>query len=150
MHCDACAIKNLIYHYADCIDRGDLAAAAGLFARGRILTRDGTGVEQVVEGAAAIGALYTAYTRLYEDDGTPHTQHLTSNVIVELEEGGQHARASSYAMVFQALEDFPLQPIVGVRYADRFGKNNGQWYFTERRIDMRLTGDLSRHLLQPV
>jgi hypothetical protein len=51
-------------------------------------------------------------------------------------------------MVFQALEEFPLQPIIGVRYHDRFARTGAGWRFAERRIDTRLVGDLSRHLLQ--
>jgi hypothetical protein len=150
MTCDACRIKNLIYRYADSIDRGKLDVVADLFKRGRLIAVDGAGNDQEMAGADAISAVYAAFTRLYEDDGTPHTQHLTSNVIVEVEEGGQRAAASCYAVVFQAVEDFPLQPIIGVRYQDVFEKTEDQWHFASRRIETRLTGDLSRHLLQPV
>lgn len=150
MNCDACDIKNLIYRYADYIDRGQLKAVARLFERGRLIAVDGAGDEQELVGVEAIAAMYAAFTRLYEDDGTPHTQHLTSNVIVEVEEGGQRAAASCYAVVFQALEDFPLQPIIGVRYQDVFEKAGEQWYFASRRIETRLTGDLGQHLLKPV
>ncbi|WP_218004149.1 hypothetical protein [Nocardia araoensis] len=32
------------------------------------------------------------------------------------------------------------------RYHDRFERVDGQWPFAERRVHIRLTGDLSRHL----
>jgi hypothetical protein len=150
MECDVCAIKNLIYRYAEHMDRGELDKVAGLFAHGRVIGADGEGNESVAEGAAAVEAMYRSFARLYEDDGTPHTQHVTTNVRVELEDDGQRARAHSYAVVFQALGDFPLQPIIGVRYRDRFERADGAWRFTERRIIGRLFGDLSRHLLRPV
>lgn len=53
-------------------------------------------------------------------------------------------------MVFQAVDDFPLQPIIGVRYYDKFAKSDDGWLFTERRMDSHLFGDLSRHLLQEI
>ena len=150
MSCDRCDIKNLIYQYADYIDRGDLDSAAALFSDGKLIAAGTDGEETEFAGAAAVHALYSAFTRLYPDDGSPHTLHMTTNVIVDVEAGTDRASAKSYAVVFQAVEDFPLQPIIGVRYHDRFEKSDGEWRFSERRIETHLIGDLSRHLLQPV
>jgi len=146
--CDCCAIKNLIYQYASHLDDGDLDAVAALFRRGRILARDEAGATVPIEGAEAVLALYRAFTRIYDDDQTPHTLHMTTNVAVVPEPGSQRASATSYAVVFQSLADLPLQPIIGVRYYDRFVKDDDGWRFEERRIETRLTGDLSRHLLR--
>lgn len=149
MSCDSCAIKNLIYHYAHCLDGGDLEGVASLFLNGRIIAVSEDGSEFPIEGPEAVLALYRSFTRLYEDDGSPHTLHMTSNVLVDIAEGGLTATSKSYALVFQALQGFPLQPIIGVRYFDRFDKGEQQaWRFSERRIDTRLKGDLSRHLLR--
>jgi hypothetical protein len=75
--------------------------------------------------------------------------------MVDVAADGATATAQSYAVVFQAVDDFPLQPIIGVRYYDTFAndtlaKSAGGWRFTERKIESHLFGDLSRHLLQPV
>jgi len=148
MACNSCAIKNLIYQYAHHIDNGDLESVAAKFAEGKIVAVDQRGGETDVVGAEAVRALYRSFTRIYDDDGSPHTLHMTSNVLVDLEDGGERARARSYAVVFQALGDFPLQPIIGVRYFDTFALGAGGWRFGERRIDVRLQGDLSRHLLR--
>ena len=150
MQCDICAIKNLVYRYADLIDRGDFTAVADLFADATIRTGAPGSDSAEVVGAEAVEAMYRSFARLYEDDGTPHTQHVTTNVLVELDADGHGASARSYAVVFQALDDFPLQPIIGVRYYDRLRKRGEQWHFAERRIESRLAGDLSRHLLQPM
>jgi 3-phenylpropionate/cinnamic acid dioxygenase small subunit len=150
MQCESCAIKNLIYRYADLIDSGDLDAVAALFAHGRILATGGDGQDSEVIGAEAVNAMYRSFTRIYEDNGTPHTRHVTTNVMVDVDEDGQLASARSSAVVFQALNDFPLQPVIAVRYQDRFEKANGEWRFVERRILSDLFGDLSRHLLRPV
>ena len=148
MSCDSCEIKNLIYRYAHYIDSGDLDAVAGMFAEGCIVAGESADKAARISGSAAIAELYSSFTRLYEDDGTPHTMHLTSNVVIDLAPDGESASASCYAVVFQAVEELPLQPIIGVRYYDEFRKSDGRWRFAERRIVPRLTGDLSHHLLQ--
>lgn len=150
MQCDICLIKNLVYRYADLVDRGDFPAVAALLADATILTgAPGSDGAEVV-GVDVVEAMYRSFARLYEDDGTPHTLHVTTNVMVDLDADGSGAGARSYAVVFQALDDFPLQPIIGVRYYDRFLNTGEEWRFAERRIESRLAGDLSRHLLQPM
>lgn len=148
MSCDHCVIKNLIYQYAHHIDAGDLDAVAAMFDQGRIVAVDGQGRDAPIVGAQAVLNLYRSFTRIYEDDATPHTLHLTSNVLVEVGAQGDSASAKSYAIVFQALDTFPLQPIIGVRYYDEFVRAGAGWRFAERRIDTHLVGDLSRHLLR--
>lgn len=149
MECDSCAIKQLIYRYAQLLDAGDLEGVAGLFSHGRIVAAGQSG-DALIEGAAGVLALYRSFTRLYDDDGTPHTLHLTSNVVVTTDADRAAASAQSCAVVFQAVQGFPLQPIIGVRYEDRFENATSGWRFSERRIDTRLTGDLSRHLLKDI
>jgi hypothetical protein len=122
MQCDSCDIKNLIYQYADYLDRGDLRAVAALFDGGRLVAVMEGGAESEIVGEQAVHDMYRSFTRLYEDNGTPHTLHMTTNVIVEVEEGGLIASSRTYAVVFQAVDDFPLQPIIGVRYYDSFSK----------------------------
>ncbi|RLA57562.1 MAG: nuclear transport factor 2 family protein [Gammaproteobacteria bacterium] len=150
MSCDSCAIKNVIYRYADLIDRGDFRGVAAMFSRGKIVSLDGQGRKNDIVGEEAIYGLYSNFTRLYQDDGSPHTLHMTSNVMVDVDEAGKVASSQSYAVVFQVMDDFPLQPIIGVRYYDTFAKIDEAWHFTERQINTRLMGDLSRHLLRPI
>ena len=150
MQCDSCDVKNLIYQYADYLDRGDLRSVAALFDGGRLVAVMEGGAESEIVGEQAVHDMYRSFTRLYDDDGTPHTLHMTTNVIVEVDEDGLSASSRSYAVVFQAVDDFPLQPIIGVRYYDRFSKLSGNWAFNERKIESHLMGDLSRHLLQPI
>jgi ketosteroid isomerase-like protein len=141
---DYFAIQNLIYRYCDRIDRGDFAGIAQLFAHAEIHV---PALPEPVRGVAAIEAMYTQFTRLYPETGTPRTRHVTSNVIIE-PDGADAARAQSYVLVHQATDVLPLQPIIGGRYYDRFAKAEGAWRFTERRMEMDLFGNLSAHLLQ--
>ena len=150
MHCDSCEIKNLLYQYADHLDNGDLDSVAQMFAHAKMIGVASDGSESCNEGAEAIKAMYQSFTRIYEDNGTPHTKHMTSNVIVDVDDSGLHASSKAYAVVFQSVDDFPIQPIIGVRYFDKFEKVDGSWRFSERKIVSHLFGDLSRHLLVPM
>lgn len=135
-------IKNLIYRYAELLDDGDVAAVAQLLGRARFIGPDGA---EQGSGAQAIEAIYSAFLRLYPD-GTPQCQHVTSNVIVEID--GDAATARSYFTVLQATANLPLQPIMAGRYHDSFARDTGGWYFSSRQMLPRLAGDLSAHLLQ--
>ena len=141
---DSFAIQNLIYLSCERIDRADFKGIGQLFAHAAIYV---PALPEPVRGAEAVTAMYTQFTRVYPQSGTPRTRHVTSNVIIEPD--GEHAaRAWSYVLVHQATEGLPLQPIIGGRYADRFAKVEGGWRFTERRMEMDLFGNLSAHLLQ--
>lgn len=138
------AIENLIYRYAELIDDGDFAGVGQLFARGAITSST---MEGGVSGAEAVQKMYDAYTKVYED-GTPRTQHITTNVAIEVDEAAGTATGKLRFTVFQQLEDFPLQPVISGRYQDRYARDErGQWYFVERKMRPTLFGDLSRHLL---
>jgi ketosteroid isomerase-like protein len=135
-------IENLVYAYAELIDAGDLAGVAALFRHGRIVAAPGV----VVEGVDAVRRLYEHSTRLY-DDGTPRTRHVTTNVIVEVDEaGGTGSSRASYTVV-QQTDALPLQPIIVGRYRDSFHRVDGRWCFDTREMFVDLTGDLGHHLL---
>ena len=137
------AIANLVYRYAECMDDGDFAGVATLFAAGCVVGPDG----RESRGFDAVLALYTGAARIYADTGTPLTQHVTTNLIIELDPTRQGALARSCFTVFQAAEGFPLQAIITGRYRDEFQFRAGEWRFRRREIYPRLTGNLDRHLL---
>jgi hypothetical protein len=140
------AIENLLHTYAERIDAGDLEGVADLFAHGRIRASADAPPEQAVTGRDAVLAMYRGSTRLY-DDGLPHTRHVTTNSIVEVDEAAGTASARSTFTVFQQVDDFPLQPIISGRYHDTFHLVDGAWWFDTRIMHVDLVGDLSRHLL---
>jgi 3-phenylpropionate/cinnamic acid dioxygenase small subunit len=131
-------IQNLIARYALLVDTGDFDGVGELLADATFV---GSGAPAI--GGAAIAAML-AGTVIRYDDGTPRTQHVTTNIAIDLD--GDAATASSYVTVFQSLPDFPLAPIASGRYRDTFTRHNGQWRFAERRVTMPLLGDVSRHL----
>lgn len=136
-------IERLLYLYAERIDAGDLAGLAELFRDAKITTPS---ANSEACGYNEVLAMYENSTRLYED-GTPHTKHVITNLIIEISETSNSANARSYFTVYQALPDFPLQAIIAGRYRDTFARFEGRWHFRERAILPELFGDLSHHLL---
>jgi hypothetical protein len=143
---DAREIENLLHRYAELIDAGDLEGVADLFTHGRISASPDATPEQIREGRDQVLALYQRSTRIY-DDGIPHTKHVTTNSIVEVDEATGTASARSYYTVLQQVDEFPLQPIISGRYHDTFQRIDERWWFDTRIMFVDLVGDLSRHLL---
>ncbi|NUP40182.1 MAG: nuclear transport factor 2 family protein [Streptomyces sp.] len=136
------AIENLIARYAELVDDGDFAGLGILLADATF-----TGSAEPVSGRDAIEKMFQDTLIVYAD-GTPRTQHVTTNVAIEVDEQANTAVSRSYVTVMQALPDLPLQPIAGGRYHDRFERRDGQWRFVARRVRINLVGDVSRHLRQ--
>ena len=137
------AIENLLYLYAERIDAGDLEGQAELFRDAEIVSSaDG----QRIEGYKAFLHMERQFVRIHAD-GTPRTQHVTTNARIEIDASGETASATSCFTVLQATDTLPLQPIIAGRYEDRFAKRDGQWHFTRRTMIPVLHGDLSQHLL---
>ncbi|MFE2408246.1 nuclear transport factor 2 family protein [Kitasatospora sp. NPDC059408] len=134
------AIENLIARYAELVDDGDFAGLGDLLAHATF-----TGSGEPVSGRAAIERRFRDTVILYPD-GTPRTQHVTTNTAIDLD--GPTATARSYVTVLQAAPGLPLQTIAAGRYHDRFEHTEGQWHFTERRVRITLLGDLTHHLHQ--
>jgi 3-phenylpropionate/cinnamic acid dioxygenase small subunit len=140
-------IANLLYRYAECMDRGDLEGAASLFEHARL--RVGSGDAGTVDAATMLTFWKAAVVRY--PDGTPRTKHVVSNPIIEVDEQTGTATCRSYYMVLQQTDELPLQAIVAGRYHDRFERVDGQWRFCFRDytlIDM--VGNLSHHLTTPI
>jgi uncharacterized protein (TIGR02246 family) len=136
------AVENLIARYAELVDDGDFEGLGVLLADATFI---GSGAP--VRGREAIAQNFRDTLIVYAD-GTPRTQHVTTNVAVEVDEEAGTATARSCVTVLQALPELPLQPIAAGRYQDRFERRDGQWRFTERRVRIRLVGDVSHHLHQ--
>lgn len=136
-------IASLLFTYAGLVDAGDFDAVGRLFAHGRLT--DGGALD--VRGAEAVAALYRRTTRLHPDTGTPKTQHLVTNLVIEVDEQAGTASCNARYSVLQQTATLPLQPIIAGRYADRFERADGAWRFVEKRFFVDLVGDVSQHLL---
>jgi hypothetical protein len=134
------AITALIYRYADLLDSGRLAEVAELFVNGT--WRSGaTGQALTQEQVRGVYERVILY-----DDGTPRTHHLITNLVIDVQEGGDEASASCYFTVIQGVEaGKPIETIVSGRYLDEFRRGPDGWYFHERVFHADLVGDQSRH-----
>ena len=140
---DKLEITELLYRYAELIDAGDFDGVGQLLARSTF----GGPASGSVSGAEKIAKLFVMTTRRYPDHGnTPRTRHLVLNPIVELHADGTAATRSTFCVV-QDTETVPIQPIVVGRYYDKFGHDDGGWFFTERKVEIQMIGDVSAHLM---
>ena len=139
-------IENLLYSYAERIDAGDLGGVADLFIHGRIKAAPDAPADAIFEGRERVLGMYEAATRIYED-GSPHTRHVTTNAIIEVDEEAGTASARSYYNVLQQTDALPLQVIIAGHYHDTFQRIDGEWWFDTRIMFVDLMGDLSHHLL---
>ena len=85
-------IENLIHSYAERIDAADLEGVADLTAHGRVAASPQAKPEQLFEGRERVLALYRGSMRIY-NDGRPHTKHVTTNSVIEVDEGADTASA---------------------------------------------------------
>jgi 3-phenylpropionate/cinnamic acid dioxygenase small subunit len=131
------AIRNLLFRYMDATDAGDFATRAALFEHATVWFPDPIGPLQ----GAAVAELFRSRQRLY--DGIPRTAHLSTNVIIEIDDDGLGATAESRYLVLQETPALPLQPIITGRYHDRFTFADGAWRFAERRFLIDLVGEMS-------
>jgi 3-phenylpropionate/cinnamic acid dioxygenase small subunit len=127
-------IQNLMARYCRTYDDGDLEGYAELFRRGTI---SGMSTPEEIVAFHREG--------IYSYDGQPRTRHVITNVAIDVDEDAGTATGSSYVTVYQALPDFPLQPILIGSYIDRFQRIDGTWYFANRRFEDHLWGDTSHH-----
>jgi 3-phenylpropionate/cinnamic acid dioxygenase small subunit len=135
---DKLEITELLYRYAELIDAGDFDGVGELLSRGSFMG---------VSGAKSIAKLFETTTRRYPDhENTPRTRHLVLNPIVVLG-GDDTAESRSTFCVLQDTETVPIQPIVVGRYYDTFGRDDGGWYFSDRKVDIQMLGDVSAHLM---
>ena len=138
------AISKLILTYAERVDLGDFEGVGELFEHSTY--RSALGDEVVsYTGSDAVQSTMEQMVRRY-DDGTPRTKHVTTNLIIEVDDGAGAATAKSYFTVLQQVGDHPLQVIIAGRYHDRFERVGGEWQFADRLIYSDLIGDLSQHL----
>ena len=134
------AITNLVYRYAELIDRGDLQGVGELFAEGSVDTGNG----QLCRGADEVRDMYDVV--IIYPDGTPRTRHVTTNLIIDVDDEAGTGTCRSYVTVFQQTDDFPMQPVYQNRYEDRFVRADGTWRFEHRLMCDHRPADTSRHL----
>jgi hypothetical protein len=134
-------IENLLYEYQERLDAGDLEAMAALFEHA-VMSADP--IDQTWHGSSEVLELFRQIFRIYAD-GSPHTTHTTLNPIIHVDAGAGTATCRSVYVVYQQVDDFPLQPIITGGYHDMFERVDGAWRFASRTFVAGLQGDLRAH-----
>ncbi|MDQ4054817.1 MAG: nuclear transport factor 2 family protein [Actinomycetota bacterium] len=135
-------VRGLLGTYCRLIDAGDFAGVGRLMADAVLMTDDGT---VVATGEVEVARLYAGLVTTHAD-GTPGTQHVVANTVLEEVDAGA-IRARSAYLVFQAVPELPLQPILTGSYLDTFDTDaDGRWRFRERRFGIGRSGTLDHHL----
>jgi hypothetical protein len=137
------AIENLIAQYSHFLDAGDFKGVAEMFRYGKITYGD-----IVDEGIENVERHLHENLFIYKD-GTPQKAHITTNTLLNINNDGNSATASSYVTIFQQDTEgsFQLQATMIGRYEDTFACIDGVWYFKVRSLNLKLTGDTSRHTI---
>ena len=139
---DGDRIRGLLATYCRLIDAGDFASVGALMAHAVLKAEDGA---VLATGAAEVERLYAGLLKLHAD-GTPGTQHVVANSVFDDAGADGSVIVTSTYLVFQALPEVPLQPIVTGTYVDRFVTGEGGWRFAERRFGIGRSGHLEHHL----
>jgi 3-phenylpropionate/cinnamic acid dioxygenase small subunit len=138
------AVARLLFTYAERLDAGDLDGMAALFAHATFRSAGG---EMALIGSEEVRAAFAASVQFH--DGTPATQHVTTNLYVDEEDDGARVVAHSAFTVLQATPSLPLQVVCAGRYRDEFVRAGDGWRFADRLVDIRFFGDVSQHLIAP-
>ncbi|GAA2945071.1 MULTISPECIES: nuclear transport factor 2 family protein [Streptomyces] len=137
-------IENLIARYSHLVDDGDFAEFGALFENAEFVSGDVS-----LRGGKAIEDLISSMLVVH-DDGTLRTRHITTNILIEVNEDDDSAEARSYYNILQAVPGLlPLQMVAGGRYRDRFERREGTWSFARREVTIDFTGDTRYHLKAP-
>jgi hypothetical protein len=137
-------IERLIFLCDAYNDAGDFDAVGRLFAHASIGV---SGMADVVcEGAEGTANQFRSTTRTYAEGGA-RTHHLSTNLIVDVDETAGTATCWSNYVMFQQTDDLPLQAINCGRNFDEFERVDGEWRWKRRNINVMLVGEMSHHLV---
>ena len=140
---DTDRVRNLLSIYGDLVDAADYDALGELMAHARLCDEGGT---PFATGAREVADFYRASVRLYAD-GTPRTHHLVLGTrFAEPDDDADRLACRSSYLVLHQPDRGQLRPLLTGTYDDVFVRRDGRWCFAERRMGMRLVGELSTHL----
>ena len=103
-------ITRMIYRYCELFDSADFDGFAKQFEHGSLNGRE--------IGSASLRQWIDDHIVLY--DGSPRTKHLTTNLVVDVDESSGTATARSYVTLVQSVPGRELAVIGSADYHDRF------------------------------
>lgn len=135
-------IERLFYRYAYGIDAGDFDGVSQILKKATLLNAHG---ETIAKGAAQIRQFYQTIIKIYPDTGTPKTQHVISNILIENETTFSLSATANYS-VFQKLNNNKIEAIICGQYHSLFRLAVDGWEFHQHQTTPLMIGDMSQHL----
>ncbi|MFD4660778.1 nuclear transport factor 2 family protein [Kitasatospora sp. NPDC058444] len=130
---DRLAVRELIDAYAHCADRRDAGGQTALFIEDTrfLVSMDATAAEptQELQGRESLTPVFDGLNAYRT------TTHFNGQSIVEL--AGDRASDETYCLAHHISRDIGTERtimIASIRYLDEFVKQDGAWYFAERRL----------------
>ena len=129
---DRLALREVVDAYAHCADRRDAEGQKALFTDDTrfAVYMDGEGSEPtyVLQGREALTPVFDDLNR-YEA-----TTHINGQSTVTID--GNRATGESYTIAHHVYTEDGNRKIMiaSLRYLDTFTKNDGRWYFAERKL----------------
>ena len=139
------AIRNLLFRYCELMDSGEIEDVAEMFSDAVIIGSDGA---QLAKGRDEVLAMYGGGNRTERTSGGRRSKHLTTNALIEVDEGADRAIARSYwVLLVSTSPEEPVRAILAGSYHDAFARTDGAWHFTERVYVVDLVGSEAGALL---
>ncbi|HTJ64823.1 MAG TPA: nuclear transport factor 2 family protein [Alphaproteobacteria bacterium] len=123
---DEWALLQLAYRYAEAVDRRDADLLTSVFTADGTIERPGS----VWQGHEKLRGIIARLNTLYDT-----TFHTVRNQTVEVD--GDTAVGETYCVAMHMLppNGGPRKRMdMGIRYQDRFVRQNGTWFFTRRHL----------------
>jgi hypothetical protein len=127
-------ITAIVHGYAELLDGGDAEGVVAMFSRATWRSAATGTVLRTPEELRAV------YAQLVPGDGSPpRTRHLMHNLIIDLDDGADHASARcSYTVLEGGEPGEPVRILVVGRYEDRYARDSDGWYLTDRLFHLDL------------
>ena len=126
-------LRDLAERYADGVDRRAFDEVAVLFRPGGVLrvpARGMIGLDEHIGRAAIVAALRAV-------DRTAATLHAVTGQNVRIDGDLATGTVSGLAHHLVDTADGPRSLVWVLRYADRYGRVDGTWWFTRREVQVR-------------
>src|SRR5687767_2700968 len=119
------AVHNLLARYAECVDTADLDGLGVIFERAVFTHEGGTREYRGQE----IHELFRKWIHVF-DDGSPHTRHVITNILVDVDEDAGTAHARSYCTLVIPSTGGNASPRVVATgsYRDEFRRFEDGWW----------------------
>jgi hypothetical protein len=145
----ALEISNLIYGYAEALDRGDLRSVGAFFEHCLVHV---DGLPNRARGSAEVLEFFKpvlfykgdATADQHDPESVPATKHLTTNLIIQVADDLRTATAKSYFTVIQGRRTLRCNRSSRAATTTSSSVCDGGWRFCERLEFIDLVGDLSR------